>query len=116
MNMITVKIDVTKVDKARLFEGKNGAKYLDLVLIERQDQYGNDYMAVQGVTKEERLAGVKGAILGNGKHIGGQQQQRRPQGQPSGQVRRAGEANASMTRTQAAATQSQDDDSSDIPF
>ncbi len=88
MNMITVKIDVTKVDKARLFEGKNGAKYLDLVLIESQsDRYGNDFMVVQSVTKEERLAGVKGAILGNGKHLG-QRQDNRPQGQPSGRVTR----------------------------
>jgi len=65
--MITAKIDVTKIDKAKLFPGKNGAKYLDIVLMDRQDAYGNDYMVVKGVSKEDRNAGVKGAILGNAK-------------------------------------------------
>jgi hypothetical protein len=69
--MIAIKIDVTKIDKAKLFPGKNGAKYLDIVLLDSQnDKYGNDYMAVQSVSKEEREAGQRGAILGNGKNIG----------------------------------------------
>lgn len=68
--MITLKIDVTKIDKSKLFEGKNGAKYLDIVLMDRDDAYGNNYMVVQSVTKEERLAGKRGAILGNGKNMG----------------------------------------------
>lgn len=70
--IITVKIDVTKVDKARLFEGKNGAKYLDITLLGRDepDQYGNDFMVVQQVSQQERQSGVKGAILGNGKILG----------------------------------------------
>jgi hypothetical protein len=43
---------------------------LDLVLIETPNsKYDNDYMVVQGTTKEEREKGVKGAILGNGKII-----------------------------------------------
>ena len=70
--MISAKIDVTKIDKAKLFEGKNGAKYLDIVLMESPNNaYGNDYMVVQSVSKEERLAGKRGAILGNGKNMGG---------------------------------------------
>jgi hypothetical protein len=69
--MIVLKIDVTKIDKSRLFEGKNGAKYLDAVLIETpNNQYGDSHMIAQSVTKEERLAGVKGAIIGNAKTIG----------------------------------------------
>jgi len=60
------KIDVTKIDKARLFQGKNGARYLDVALIETpNNQYGDSHMIVQSVSKEEREAGVKGAILGN---------------------------------------------------
>lgn len=67
--MITAKIDVTKIDKARLFKGEKGT-YLDIVLIETpNNEYGNDYMVVQSVSKEEKEAGVKGAILGNGKAI-----------------------------------------------
>jgi len=69
--MITAKIDVSKIDKSYLFEGKKG-KYLDLVLIETPgDRYGNSYMIVQGLPKEERDAGKKGAILGNAKTFGG---------------------------------------------
>lgn len=69
--MITVKIDVTKIDKNLLYKGTKGT-YLDVVLFETpDDKFGNDYRVVQGVTKEARAAGVKGAILGNGKVIGG---------------------------------------------
>lgn len=69
--MITIKIDVTKIDKNLLYKGTKGT-YLDVVLFESpDDKFGNDYRVVQGVTKEARAAGVKGAILGNGKVIGG---------------------------------------------
>lgn len=75
--MITAKIDVTKIDKAKLFKGEKGT-YLDVVLIETpNNQYGDDYMVVQSVTKEEREAGKKGAVLGNAK-IRGQRQQQTP--------------------------------------
>lgn len=68
--MITAKIDVCKIDKERLFQGKNGAKYLDILLIETpNDRYGNTHMVVQSVTKEERKAGKKGPILGNAKDL-----------------------------------------------
>lgn len=69
--MIALKIDCSKIDKSKLFEGKNGAKYLDVILMDRDDAYGNNYMVVQSVSKEERLAGKRGAILGNGKNMGG---------------------------------------------
>ncbi len=62
---ITIKIDVNKIDKSKLFAGKKGT-YLDVVLIPTpNNQYGNDYMAVQGISKEEREAGIKGEVLGN---------------------------------------------------
>ena len=67
--IIKVKIDVSKIDKTKLFKGEKGT-YLDITLLENKngiDQYGNSFMVVQDVSKEERLAGVKGAILGNGK-------------------------------------------------
>lgn len=68
--MIIAKIDVTKIDKSKLFAGAKG-KYLDVVLIETpQSQYGDDYMVVQGVSKEDREKGIKGAILGNAKILG----------------------------------------------
>lgn len=71
--MITVKVNVSKIEKDHLFEGKSG-KYLDLILFETPgDKYGNDYRVVQGVSKEARLAGKKGAILGNAKIVGKKQ-------------------------------------------
>lgn len=71
-NIISVRIDVMKIDKAKLFKGEKGT-YLDVVCLMRDvaDAYGNHGMVVQQVTKEERLAGVKGNILGNAKVIGG---------------------------------------------
>lgn len=62
-----LKIDVKKIDKSLLFEGKKGT-YLDVVLFENRDgpdEYGNDGFCVQGVTKEARESGVKGPIIGN---------------------------------------------------
>lgn len=65
--MITLRIDVTKIDKSKLFKGEKGT-WLDLVLIETpNNKYGNDYMVKQGLSKEDRDAGQDGAILGNGK-------------------------------------------------
>jgi len=69
---ISCKIDVTKIDKTKLFKGKKGT-YLDAILIEKKSEYGDDYMIVQGVSKEEREAGIKGAILGNAKIHGKQE-------------------------------------------
>ena len=66
---ISLTIDVSKIDKAKLVNGKKGT-YLDctaFVDLEELDQYGNSGMITQDVTKEEKTAGVKGAILGNSK-------------------------------------------------
>jgi len=68
-NIIRLKIDVTKIDKERLFQGQKGT-YLDAALIPTPDsKYGEDYMITQDVSREEREAGVKGAILGNAKIV-----------------------------------------------
>ena len=68
--MIIAKLDVLKIEKAKLFKGQKGL-YLDIVLIPTPNgQYG-DYMVCQSISKDEREAGVKGAILGNGKNVGG---------------------------------------------
>lgn len=68
--MIKLKINVSKIDKARLFKGEKGT-YLDCVLIDTPDGKYGDYMIVQEVTKEERQSGVKGTIIGNAKNFGG---------------------------------------------
>jgi len=67
--MISISIDVSKIKKEKLYKGAKGL-YLDAVLIETPDnQYGNDYMVVQSVSKEEREQGIRGEILGNAKII-----------------------------------------------
>ena len=69
---IVVKIDVTKIDKARLYKGAKGT-YLDAILRPTPDsKYGEDYMIVQSVSKEERDQGIKGNIIGNARILQGQ--------------------------------------------
>ena len=99
---VSLKINVSQIDKARLFSGQKG-KYLDCTVfidINDLDQYGNNGMITQDVTKDEKASGVKGNILGNCKvfwneagqapqasHGGFQQQapqQQAPQQKPQG--------------------------------
>ena len=62
---ISASIDVTKIDKSKLIDGKKGT-YLNLtafVNLDEKDQYDNNGMVTQSVTAEEREAGTRGAIL-----------------------------------------------------
>jgi len=70
--ILLLRLDVTKIDKARLYKGDKGT-YLDCVVMlkDEPDNYGNIGMIVQSVSKEERQAGTKGAILGNAKKLNG---------------------------------------------
>lgn len=64
---VSLKIDVSKIDKSRLFSGQKGI-YLDataFIDISELDQYGNSGMITQNVSKEEKSQGAKGNILGN---------------------------------------------------
>ena len=64
---VSLKIDVLKIEKARLYKGDKGT-YLDCIAfidIDQPDQYGNHGMITQAVSKDEKAAGVKGPILGN---------------------------------------------------
>jgi|TARA_R110000744_G_scaffold227957_1_gene345994 hypothetical protein len=66
---ISLKIDVSKIEKKRLFKGVKGV-YLDataFVDLDDLDQYGNSGMITQDVSKEEKESGTMGAILGNSK-------------------------------------------------
>jgi hypothetical protein len=70
MKVISLKIDVSKIDKSKLFKGEKGT-YLDAVVFlnDEKDQYGNNGMITQSVSKEERGKGGKGVILGNAKIV-----------------------------------------------
>ena len=75
--MIKISIDVTKISKDRLYQGKvredgTSGKYLSITLVENKDgkdRFGNDGFVAEDVSKEERLSGVKGVIVGNWKKL-----------------------------------------------
>lgn len=105
--VIAVEIDVTLLDRNRFKEftrKKSGkvAKVCKLVLIQKDDDYGNHYIVSQQVTKEERAENVRLPILGNGKVLvsGGQG------GAPSGRG----------SAPSPAQQQQQESGSDDVPF
>jgi|TARA_R110000803_G_scaffold76166_2_gene140724 hypothetical protein len=64
---ISLRIDVTKIDKSRLYKGAKGT-YLDLTTFVDTmvtDEYDNNGRINQSLTKEEREAKVQTPILGN---------------------------------------------------
>lgn len=64
---VSIKIDVTKIDKARIFKGEKG-QYIDLTTFidtSNTDEYGNHGFISQTVTKQERADKVRTPILGN---------------------------------------------------
>ncbi len=80
---LSVRIDVTKIDKERLYKGEKGT-YLDLTTFvdtAEQDQYENNGFISQSVDKEEREKGVQTPILGNVKvfYTDGSEQPSTPQ-------------------------------------
>ena len=65
---ITLSLDVTKIDKTRLYKGAKGT-YLDLTTfidVDSKDQYENNGFITQSQTKEERESDAeRPPILGN---------------------------------------------------
>jgi hypothetical protein len=98
--LISIKIDVTKIDKNRLFKGEKGT-YLDadLWINDTPDKFGNDASVSMSQTKEERTAKKPKIYIGNGKKVLGWEgeQSTRPKPAPA------------QGRTQ-------DDSGDDIPF
>lgn len=66
--IMQARIDVSKIDKSKLYNGKKGI-YLDVVLIPTPNSHYADFMIVQSVSKEDREKGIKGNILGNAAEI-----------------------------------------------
>lgn len=65
----TISIDLNKLDKSKIIEGKNGAKYynFNIALNDQTDQYGNNVQVSEPQTKEQRDAKEKKTFYGNGK-------------------------------------------------
>ena len=68
--LIALNVNVSKIDKTRLYKGQKGY-HLDLIvsLNDEDDKYGNRASCWQGQTKEEREAKIDRNFLGNGKVI-----------------------------------------------
>jgi hypothetical protein len=69
--LLVGSIDLSKIEKSRIIEGKNGAKYynVNVWINDENDQYGNIASIQTGITKEEREAGGKGGYIGNLKDL-----------------------------------------------
>ena len=79
--MISLSIDTSKIDKTKLVV-KGDKKYLNLVAMDRPDDYGNDGFVAMSVTKEERARGERGPIVGNWRHVGQRQAPQQRQAAP----------------------------------
>jgi len=111
---VSFKLDVTKIDKARLFKGAKGT-YLDFtgfIDLDNLDQYGNSGFIAQDITKEEKDSGVQGNILGNSKVFWKEGGQAPQANQPSQQQYNQ----APQQVQQAPPSDFISDDGSDIPF
>lgn len=114
---VRIKLNVSQIDKARLFRGQKGV-YLDataFIDLDEKGQYGDNGMVTQDVSKEEREQGVKGPILGNVTvfYRDDQPQQQAPQ-----QPQSMGQQGAALYGGQQPQQQpgGMMDDSQDIPF
>lgn len=83
--LLAVSIDLTKIDKSQIVEGKNGGKYVNVTLSvnDQEDQYGNNVSLWQSQSKEEREAKVNRNFLGNGKALWSGDNQQKTQGKVS---------------------------------
>jgi hypothetical protein len=65
--IINASIDLSKVDKSRIFE-KDGKKWLNIsISINDETKYGNNVGIALSQTKEERDAKSNKTFIGNGK-------------------------------------------------
>lgn len=65
-----LNIDVTKIDKDKIYVGKKGKYYkVRVVLKDEEDQFGNTGFVQTASSKEERDAGYEASYLGNLKEV-----------------------------------------------
>lgn len=66
--IITLNVDLSKLDQSKVYEGKNGGKYYPLaVRIVDEYRYGKNVYATTDYTKDEKSAGAQEERIGNGK-------------------------------------------------
>jgi hypothetical protein len=71
MKIVSGSIDLNKLDKSKIKEHANGAKYYPVLIMlnDEADKYGNDCSIATGQTKEEREAKQKKSFIGNAKTV-----------------------------------------------
>lgn len=69
--LINVSLDVTKITKGRLKQGKKGQLYLDLTISvdDKTNEYGQNVKAWEGQSQDERKSKEPRNYLGNGKVV-----------------------------------------------
>lgn len=69
--IISASIDLTKIDKSKIVNHKNGGAYynIDIFIKDEKDQYGNDCAISQSQSKEQREAKENKVYIGNGKSV-----------------------------------------------
>jgi hypothetical protein len=72
--IVNASLDLTKVEKAKIIDGKKG-KYINVTMFinDEVDQYGNNASVIMSQTKEEREAKTPRVYLGNGRTVGNNQ-------------------------------------------
>lgn len=71
MQIIQASIDLARIDKSKIKQHDNGAKYypISIIINDQKDQYGNDVAITTNQSKEERESGQKKTYIGNGKIV-----------------------------------------------
>ena len=66
-----ISIDLNKLDKSKIVNGKNGSQYynLNISVNDTTDQYGNNIQVTEPQTKEQRDAKESRTFYGNGRVI-----------------------------------------------
>ena len=80
MELIKLKINVSKIQKEALFRGEKGV-YLDAVMIPTPNSQYQDAMIKQDLSKEARERGEEGPIIGGGTILN-RREQNAPPSQP----------------------------------
>lgn len=69
--ILNCSIDLSKIDKSKIIEGKKGGKYYNFTVVvnDEVDQYGNHAALSEAQTEEQRKAKEKRTFIGNGKKV-----------------------------------------------
>jgi hypothetical protein len=76
--MLSVNIKLSRLREDLLYHGKNGETYLNLILVDKEDRFGN-LTVIQPVSREAYASGERGEAVGTWKDLGvGSKQQSTP--------------------------------------